>query len=105
MNSAPKHSCGKRLPELADVTIDTCVPAGDAMVSIDGLEDPVGPGSTIGAAAATNALKCSIAEKLTALGKPPLVLSSSYFLGAEKAAERFDECYDDYRERVKRVYG
>ncbi|MEM7536551.1 MAG: SIS domain-containing protein [Chloroflexota bacterium] len=105
MNSTPKHSCGKRLPELADVTIDTCVPAGDAMVNIDGLEDPVGPGSTIGAAAVTNALKCSIAEKLTALGKPPLVLSSSYFLGSEKAAERFDECYDDYRERVKRVYG
>ncbi|MEZ4680472.1 MAG: SIS domain-containing protein [Caldilineaceae bacterium] len=103
--SKPRHSCGKRLPDLADVTIDTCVPAGDALVTIDGLADPVGPGSTIGAAAVTNALKCRIAEKLTALGKPPRVLSSSYFLGSEAAAQRFDECYDEYRDRVKRVYG
>src|SRR5574341_979814 len=28
-------------------------------------------GSTIGAAAVTNALKCRVAEKLAALGKPP----------------------------------
>lgn len=103
--SKPRHSCGKRLPDLADVTIDTCTPAGDAMVTIEGLADAVGPGSTIGAAAVTNALKCQIAEKLVAMGKPPLVLSSSYFLGAETAAERFDQCYDDYRARVKRVYG
>jgi uncharacterized phosphosugar-binding protein len=103
--SKARHSCGKRLPDLADVTIDTCVPAGDALVTIDGLDDPVGPGSTIGAAAVTNALKCRIAEQLTALGKPPLVLSSSYFLGSEAAAERFDACYDEYRDRVKRVYG
>ncbi len=103
--SKPRHSCGKRLPDLADVTIDTCTPAGDAMVTIKGLADPVGPGSTIGAAAVTNALKCRIAEKLTALGKPPLVLSSSYFLGSEAAAQRFDDCYDEYRDRVKRVYG
>ncbi len=103
--SKPRHSCGKRLPDLADVTIDTCTPAGDAMVTIEGLADPVGPGSTVGAAAVTNALKCCIAEKLTALGKPPLVLSSSYFLGAAAAAHRFDACYDEYRDRVKRVYG
>ncbi|MEZ4870314.1 MAG: SIS domain-containing protein [Caldilineaceae bacterium] len=103
--SKPRHSCGKRLPDLADVTIDTCTPGGDALVQIPGLADPVGPGSTIGAAAVTNALKCLIAEKLTALGKPPLVLTSSYFIGAEAATRRFDECYDDYRARVKRVYG
>ncbi|MEM7134116.1 MAG: SIS domain-containing protein [Chloroflexota bacterium] len=105
MNSTPRHSSGKRLPEIADVTIDNCVPAGDAMVTVDGLEDPVGPGSTIGAATVTNMIKCRVAELLTALGKPPLVLSSSYFLGSEKAAQRFDACYDEYRERMKRVYG
>jgi hypothetical protein len=50
-------------------------------------------------------LKCLIAEKLTNLGKPPLVLTSSYFIGSAAAAQRFDDCYDDYRARVKRVYG
>jgi len=99
------HSSGKKLPDLADVVIDNCTPGGDALVKIPGLNDPVGPGSTIGAAAVTNALKCRIAEKLTALGKPPIVLTSSYFIGSEASKKRFDDCYDDYRDRVQKVYG
>lgn len=103
--SAPKHSSGKRLTDVADVTLDNCVPAGDALVRVAGLADPVGPGSTIGAAALTNALKCLIADRLTQLGKPPIVLTSAYFIGAEASKKQFDVCYDDYRARVKRVYG
>ncbi len=99
------HSSGRKLTDLADILIDNCTPAGDAMVRIPGLEDPVGPGSTIGAAAVTNALKCSIAAKLTALGKPPIVLTSSYFIGSEASKQRFEDCYDDYRARVQKVYG
>jgi uncharacterized phosphosugar-binding protein len=105
LNSPAKHSSGKRLPDVADVVIDNCTPAGDAMVKVDGLDDPVGPGSTIGAAAVTNALKCAVAEKLTQMGQPPIVLTSSYFLGLEGSHRRFDECYDDYRQRVQKVYG
>ncbi len=75
------------------------------MVKITGLDDLVGPGSTIGAAAVTNALKCRVAEKLTALGKPPIVLTSSFFLGGPASQQRFEDCYDDYRDRVQRVYG
>lgn len=103
--SEARHSSGKKLTEVADVVIDTCVPAGDALVKVDGLDDLVGPGSTIGAAAVTNALKCEIAERLTRLGQTPLVLASAYFLGSEAAAQRFDAVYDDYRARVQRVYG
>ncbi len=103
--SEPKHSSGKRLLDVADVVIDNCAPAGDAMVRVEGLEDPVGPGSTIGGAAVANALKCLIAEKLTRLGQPPIVLTSAYFIGAGKSVEQFDRCYDDYRARVQRVYG
>src|SRR6266542_1498126 len=71
------HSSGKKLTDIADIVIDNCTPVGDALVRIPNLADPVGRGSTIGAAAVTNALKCSIAQKLTALGKPPIVLTSS----------------------------
>jgi uncharacterized phosphosugar-binding protein len=105
LNSKPYHSSGKRLPDVADLTIDNCTPAGDAMVRVQGLADPVGPGSTIGAAAVTNALKSLVAEKLAELGKPPIVLTSSYFIGSERSKRQFDECYDDYRRRVRRVYG
>ena len=85
--------------------IGSCPPAGDALVRVPNLDDPVGPGSTIGAAAVTNALKCRIAEKLTFLGKPPIVLTSAVFIGSEASKKRFDECYDDYRARVQKVYG
>jgi uncharacterized phosphosugar-binding protein len=103
--SAPKHSSGLRLTDVADITIDNCTPAGDALVRVEGLADPVGPGSTIGAAAVTNALKCLIAAELTAEGQPPLVLTSAYFIGSEASLRQFDATYDDYRDRIKRVYG
>ena len=105
-DAAPaKHSSGKKLPDVADVTIDNGSPAGDAMVRVGGLEDPVGPGSTVGGAAVVNALKCRVAEKLAALGEPPIVLTSSYFLGAEASQERFEVCYDEYRDRMVRALG
>ncbi|MDA2927118.1 SIS domain-containing protein [Acidobacteria bacterium AH-259-G07] len=71
----------------------------------EGMKDRVGPGSTIGAAAVVNALKCLVADGLTRLGQPPMVLTSSYFIGTEASSKQFDECYDDYRRRVRRVYG
>jgi uncharacterized phosphosugar-binding protein len=103
--SSALHSSGKKLTDIADVLIDNCTPGGDALVQVPGLVEPVGPGSTIGAAAVTNALKCRVAEKLTALGQPPIVLTSSYFIGSEASKQRFDDCYDDYRARVQKVYG
>lgn len=101
----PKHSSGKRLVDVADVVLDNCTPGGDALVKVEGLEDPVGPGSTIGGAAIVNAIKCLVAEKLTRSGRPPLVLSSSFFMGSEASEKRFDQVYDEYRARVQKVYG
>jgi uncharacterized phosphosugar-binding protein len=103
--TSPRHKSGKRLPDVCDITIDNCTPAGDALVQIDGLEYPVGPGSTLGYAAIVNAMKCSLAQKLTDMGKPPLVLTSGVLIGGEKSAELFEKTYDDYRDRVKQVYG
>jgi len=87
----------------------TCKPLHSALRRRDGGcrepgRDPVGPGSTVGAAAIVNAVKCQVAAGLTARGKPPLVLSSSVFSGDASAA-KFDASYDDYRRRVRRVYG
>lgn len=103
--SSPKHSSGQRLPDVADVVIDNGAPGGDAMIDVDGVEDPVGPASTLGYAAVVNALKCRVAERLAGLGHPPTVLSSSYVLGPDASAERFEACYDEYRDRVRRAYG
>lgn len=101
--TAPKHSSGKKLTDLADIVIDNGSPAGDAMVRIDGLDDPVAPGSTLGYAAVVNALKAQVADGLVKRGQPPLILSSSYFIG-DLAPARFDACYDDYARRAARLY-
>jgi uncharacterized phosphosugar-binding protein len=103
--SGARHSSGKRLTDIADVTIDNCSPAGDAMVHVPGLDEPVGPGSTLGYAAVVNALKCLVAAELTARGQPPLVLTSGVLIGGQASAELFDRTYDDYRARVARLYG
>jgi uncharacterized phosphosugar-binding protein len=103
--SEPKHSSGQKLLDIADVVLDNCVPAGDALVQIPDLADPIGPGSTIGASIIVNMLKCTIAEKLTQLGQPPKVLTSSYFIGAEQSAKQFDEAYDEYRRRLAIALG
>jgi uncharacterized phosphosugar-binding protein len=103
--SDSRHSSGRKLPDVADITIDNCTPAGDALVQVDGLEDPVGPGSTIGAAAVTNALKVEIAAGLVNRGVRPLVLTSSCFVGAEASKRKFESSYDDFRRRILRAYG
>jgi uncharacterized phosphosugar-binding protein len=103
--STARHRSGQRLIDIAVVVLDNCSPAGDAMVAIDGLEYPVGPGSTIGYATLVNALKCLVAGELTRRGQPPLVLTSGVLIGAERSAQLFDATYDDYRARVRQVYG
>jgi uncharacterized phosphosugar-binding protein len=65
LETALRHKSGKRLTDVSDIIIDNCTPAGDALVTIEGLEYPVEPGSTIGYAAIVNALKCAVAQKLT----------------------------------------
>ena len=53
----------------------------------------------------TNAIKCAVAEKLVARGVPLHVLTSSALIGSEAASARFDQSYDEYRRRVRRVFG
>src|SRR5947209_769368 len=101
--SPARHSSGQKLPDVADLTIDNCTPAGDALVQVPGLEYPVGPGSTIGYAAEVNALKCLVAAELTRRGQPPLVLTSSVIAG-DAAADLFERTYDDYSDRMARLY-
>lgn len=101
--AAATHPSGKRLFELADVVIDNCGVPGDALVRIDGLEEPVAPGSTVGGAAVVNALKAEIADRLVRRGQPPIVLTSEVFVGPERSRELFEASYRDYRRRVRRL--
>ena len=102
---APGHSSGQRLHDIADLVIDNCAVPGDAMVNVPGVDVPVGPGSTIGNTAVVNSLKVLVAQELAARGQPPLVLAGAWKMGKEASAQRFEDAYDDHRDRVKIVYG
>ncbi len=98
--SEPKHSSGKKLIDYADIVIDTCVPLGDAAVTIEGLPYPVSPTSTIANTLIINLIKARTAQLLTQMKKPPYVLTSSLIIGKEASRQVFEDAYDDYRRRV-----
>jgi uncharacterized phosphosugar-binding protein len=98
-----RHSSGKRLFEVADLVIDTCAPLGDAGISIQGLETPVGPLSTIGSVTIINMIKSGVAQRLTELGQPPVVMTSAALVGASRSRELFQRCFEIYSERRRRL--
>lgn len=100
--STSKHSSGKKLYDVSDYVIDSCVPAGDAAIWIDGLDYPVGPLSTIANATIVNMIKVRVAELLTEAGQPPLVITGSQVIGSEKSRKTFDLVLEDYARRLKR---
>jgi uncharacterized phosphosugar-binding protein len=99
----PGHSSGTRLLDNADVVVDLCTPAGDAMVEIDGLRTPVAPGSTIAAVAIANEIKAQTAVLLADRRALPPVLTSASLVGADAAEELFDAAYAEHARRLSRV--
>jgi uncharacterized phosphosugar-binding protein len=97
------HSSGTRLLDHADVVVDLCTPPGDALVGIDGLDTPVGPGSSVAAVAIANELKARTAALLVERGAMPPVLTSAALVGAERSRELFDEAYAEHARRLAAV--
>ncbi len=99
-----RHPSGRKLMDIADIAIDNCSPAGDAAVEIPGLPFRVGPSSSIGAIAVVNLLKVRTADRLVALGKPPVVLTSPHFVGRTEGDAQLERVYEDYFRRIRRAY-
>ena len=102
--STTRSPDGKKLQDHCDLVLDTGAPVGDAMIRIDGLDTPVAPGSTVGGCLLVNALKAEIAQRLTAAGSPPKVLTAAAVMGAEKATALFESAYDEHAHRLARLY-
>jgi uncharacterized phosphosugar-binding protein len=100
MAGEPTHSSGTRLLDHGDVVIDLGTPVGDALVTIDGLSTPVGPGSSVAAVAVVNELKVQTAERLVARGAMPPVLTSAALVGADESARLFDAAYEEHARRL-----
>jgi uncharacterized phosphosugar-binding protein len=77
----------------------------DAMVTIVGLDSPVGPGSTAATAAIVNAITVRTAEPLVELGAMPPVISRASAIGVERSETLFEEAHREHASRLARAIG
>jgi uncharacterized phosphosugar-binding protein len=103
MSAEPEPAAGARLLDVADLVLDVCTPHADALVTIDSLETPIGPGSTIGAVAIVNAIKVRTAELLVARGAMPPVITRASVVGATRSRALFEEAYREHARRLARA--
>jgi uncharacterized phosphosugar-binding protein len=103
MSSEPDPAVGTRLLDEADLVIDLCTPHADALVSIDGLDTPVGPGSTITAVAIVNSIKVRTAQLLVERGAMPPVITRASVVGAERSRSLFEQAYEEHARRIARA--
>ncbi len=103
MSSNVDPVVGGRLLDEADLVIDLCTPHADALITIDGLDTPVGPGSTVTAIAIVNSIKVRTAELLTERGAMPPVITRASVVGAERSRDLFDAAYREHSRRLARA--
>src|SRR5688572_16120856 len=101
--SASRHPSGKTLFEIADVVIDTRVPAGDSAVPLQNHVDNVGPVSTMAFVAIVWMTITTVAEFLADSGEKLYIHPSHNVPGDTTARERLDEALAEYKRRVAGV--
>ena len=98
-----RHSCGKTLFELADVVVDTCVPANDASVPLKNHMDKIGPVSTMGFITTVWMTVTTVAEILAERGVKLHIHPSHNIPGDTTAHERLDDALGEYKKRIRGV--
>jgi len=89
-----RHPSNKNLFELADIVIEAYVPPGDALLEIEGVDVPVGPGSTYPMAFIANCLVLRVIEMQVEQGMRPEVRKSGNLKGGlERSKKLFDPKY------------
>ena len=89
-----RHSSGKKMYEIADVTIDNCADPGDAGFPIEGLNSTIGPTSSVTGITIAQALVCQVVDNLVKAGiEPPVFKSSNVDGGDEHNNRMFDKYY------------
>jgi uncharacterized phosphosugar-binding protein len=99
----PRHQSGKTLFELADVVIDTRVPAGDSAVPLMNHRDNVGPVSTMASVTVVWMTITTVAEILAERGVKLYIHPSHNVPGDTTARERLDEALSEYKRRIAGV--
>jgi uncharacterized phosphosugar-binding protein len=102
-SAPPDPAVGARLMDEADLVIDLCTPAADALCTIEGLDTPVGPASTIAAVAVANSLKVRVAELLMERGAMLPVITRASVVGEDRSRTLFDQAYREHARRIARA--
>jgi uncharacterized phosphosugar-binding protein len=97
--SVATHSSGKRLCEIADVTIDNCVPKGDALLSLPGTNSKLGPSTTVAGAAIINSIIVAAVSELLQRNESVPVLPSANLDGVSENTLR--NILAPYKSRIK----
>lgn len=98
-----RHSSGKKIFEVADIVIDTCVPAEDAAVPLKNHFDKVGPISTIAFVTVVWMTITTVAEILADRGVKLFIHPSHNLPGDTTARERLDSALKEYKRRIANV--
>ena len=98
-----RHSSGKQIFELADIVVDTCVPAADASITLKNHLDKIGPVSTIGFVTAVWMIITTVAELLVDRGITLYIHPSHNVPGDTTARERLDKALAEYKRRIAGV--
>jgi len=102
-SSTPRHPSGKKLFDLADVVIDTRVPAGDSSVPLAGHRDNVGPVSTMAFVTVVWMTITTVAEILAERGVRLFIHPSHNVPGDTTAHDRLDAALVEYKRRIAGV--
>ena len=96
-----RHSCGKRLFELADVVIDNHGVVGDAVCELPGIAQKAGPTSTVVGAAIVNTVAVEVCRRLIARGMsyPPIFYSANLDGGQARNRALIEQFADVIRYR------
>lgn len=99
-NVPTRHSSGKKIFEIADIVVDTCVPARDASIPLKNHKDCIGPISTMAFVTCVWMIITTIAEILVDKDIKLYIHPSHNVPGDTTAHDRLHEALKEYKRRI-----
>ncbi|MGC4105436.1 MAG: SIS domain-containing protein [Thermomicrobiales bacterium] len=103
VDAPSRHASGKRLADVTDLTIDTCIAAGDALVEVPGTTYRSGGASSAVGIAIINAIVAETAANLAERGADPPLIPTMNLPGGDEAMETLVATYGARLPLLKRA--
>lgn len=100
VNHPARHPSKKNLHEVVDVVLDSNIEVGDAIISIEGVDQPVGPMSTYATAYLLNSMVAEAVNLLAQEGVQPPIWRSGNAPDGDEVNARF---IDRFKGRIKKL--